>query len=259
MVLSSLCLWAVADSGYLLRIAKGSYQVGTVLDAGWIVAIVGLAWGQRVPRTAQDAERPTHGRAVWVPVFFIGAALCVFAPLVVTKVSVVGALALGAALLCAGLRMVATLKQVERLVGIERELEARRGTERLSSIILHSSDAILLVDANAKFHSLAPPFIRSSDMTRNRQSARVFWIGSSRRIAPVWFANWTTSRTLAPATWYRSRDGKPHARASKFGSKARHAISLVTTTSTRSFSRSETGPLVVPSKSSWNERHSMTT
>ncbi len=156
IILASLCIWAVADSGYLLRVANGTDNLPTVLDTGWIVAIVGLAWSQQISVGVRDPKRPVHGRAVWVPVAFVGIALGAFAPLVVSQVSVVGALALGAALVCAGVRMVATLKQLERLAGVERELEARRGSERLSALILHSSDAILLVDPDAVIQFASP-------------------------------------------------------------------------------------------------------
>lgn len=122
VLLGSLCLFAVADSIYVLRVATDSYVQGTLLDAGWIVPLIGMAWSQflRSEPTTLSTERPTHGLAIWVPVGCLAAALLVFAPSLLGSVPVIAIAAISGALAVAGVRMVVTLRHIERLATSER-------------------------------------------------------------------------------------------------------------------------------------------
>jgi signal transduction histidine kinase len=138
ILIGSLVLFTIADSTYLVRVATDSYVPGTWLDASWIAPLVGLAWSQWTkssPRSPTGSpivspsvvdERPTHGRAVWVPVIFIGIALAVFGRSLVGHVPAIALVALAAALMAAGGRIVATLRELERLAASERRAREDR-------------------------------------------------------------------------------------------------------------------------------------
>jgi two-component system, cell cycle response regulator len=64
-----LALFAVADTAYLFQIAEGTYEVGTILDAGWIVAAIVTTAGALLP--ARERVRHVRGWAAFVfPAFF---------------------------------------------------------------------------------------------------------------------------------------------------------------------------------------------
>ena len=141
ILIGSLVLFTIADSTYLVRVATDAYVPGTWLDASWIAPMVGLAWSQWTTSPSSSTsgstswptdvdERPTHGRAVWVPVIFIGIALAVFGRSLVGHVPAVALVALAAALTAAGGRIVATLKELERLAASER----RAREDRIASL-----------------------------------------------------------------------------------------------------------------------------
>ncbi len=126
ILLLSLIAFAVADSVYLLRVANGTYRTGTLLDASWLIPIVALAWSQWIASPSTAQERPAHGRAVLVPIVFMGLALAAFAPSVVGDVPTVALFALGGAFVAAGGRMVVTLRELEVVAARERAAREER-------------------------------------------------------------------------------------------------------------------------------------
>ena len=132
ILLAALVAFAIADSVYLVRVANETYKSGTLLDAGWLIPVVALAWGQWLNSAPTVNERPSHGRAVWVPIVFLGLALAAFTPSVAGDVPLIALVAMGGALIAAGGRMVVTLKHLERLAA--RELSARE--ERIAILAL---------------------------------------------------------------------------------------------------------------------------
>lgn len=121
LLLVSLGLFVVADAVYVLRVANETYVSGTILDAGWLVPLVGMAWAVWQPdRRPSSASRPQHALAVVVPVAFLGAALAVAGGFAWSHVPAMGLVLLAVALTAGGWRMVLTLRELERLAASER-------------------------------------------------------------------------------------------------------------------------------------------
>jgi diguanylate cyclase len=146
----SMVTWAVADSTYVFQVAAGTYQQGSLLDAGWLVPITLLAWVPWTDTTTSRAAGTDHaavdtgdsadggdgGDAAGRPVSTLAipavlAAICValLARQVWDEAPWFAVLA-GAALTAAGARLVLSVREVERLVSAR--IEAR--TDELTGL-----------------------------------------------------------------------------------------------------------------------------
>ena len=77
---AGLAVFSVADSVYLYQAAVGSYVEGTLLDAGWVVAIVLLAFGAWQPAAAHERFAVEGYKLVVLPSVFavVGLGLLVY-------------------------------------------------------------------------------------------------------------------------------------------------------------------------------------
>jgi signal transduction histidine kinase len=173
VLLGAIVLFATSDSLYLVRIANGTYVPSTLLDSGWIVSLLAMAWSQWMKVPAVTQERPQHARAVVIPVVFLAGALVVFIPSMLPDVPMIGALALVLALVSAGARMIFTLRQLERLAGSEREArEARIHALAQAQVEVEAANGQLearvaertadLVEANRRLSATADQLKRSN-------------------------------------------------------------------------------------------------
>jgi diguanylate cyclase (GGDEF)-like protein len=72
LLAAGLAAFWLADSYYLVTVAHGTYQAGSVLDVGWWAAAVLFGWAAVLPqRAARRADRPSVGP----PIAFAGLAL----------------------------------------------------------------------------------------------------------------------------------------------------------------------------------------
>jgi two-component system, cell cycle response regulator len=80
MIGTGLAVFAVADSAYLYQVAIGTYVEGTLLDAGWLVAIVLLAFGAWQPASERRQTELEGYQLVAIPSVFalLGLGLLVY-------------------------------------------------------------------------------------------------------------------------------------------------------------------------------------
>ncbi len=121
LVLATGCaLWAVTDTVYLFQTAAGSYREGTVLDAGWPVALFAMSWSVAYHRPSPPAGRLDASRQFLLPA---GAAAAALGILVYGDLYRVGPVAVGlatATLLTAGLRVVLAMRDLRSLAESRR-------------------------------------------------------------------------------------------------------------------------------------------
>jgi two-component system, cell cycle response regulator len=80
VIAAGLAVFSVADSVYLYQAAVGSYVEGTLLDAGWVVAIMLLAFGAWQPTVAHERSAVEGYKLVVLPSVFalVGLGLLVY-------------------------------------------------------------------------------------------------------------------------------------------------------------------------------------
>jgi diguanylate cyclase (GGDEF)-like protein len=116
-----LVLFAAADTIYLLRVATGSYQAGTMLDPIWVVGCVVIALGALRPPTVEEPIRLEGWRVLLVPSLFTVTSLGL---LVYGGISHLPNLSIGlaaAAVLCGLTRAAMTFREVQAVVDNRRE------------------------------------------------------------------------------------------------------------------------------------------
>ena len=131
-LVAGLALFTLSDSAYAYTVAAGTYDVGGLIDVGWVLAFAALAFGAWQTPALTASVRVPHRRAAIVPAAF--GALMV-AILVAAQAVDVGTLAVclaAAALAALVARMAAAVIALDRANA--RLEEARRIAEQQSRI-----------------------------------------------------------------------------------------------------------------------------
>ena len=124
LILLGLGITAIADSVYLFRVAEGTYQDGTFLDALWPLGLSLLGFAAWSP-PRQRAGNPLASIAVMiVPCFFGGIALFLLIRSNYSHLAVIPEALAAAALLVAGLRFAVSFNDVRNLSSL-RDRQAR--------------------------------------------------------------------------------------------------------------------------------------
>ena len=113
--------FAVSDSVYLLQTARETYTPGGVLDAGWAIALIMVAFAAWRPAARVEGEEREGWGTIVMPIFFAVVALAV---LVYDHFYRVNLLALILATACLGAvltRLVLTFAQNLRVLAVSRE------------------------------------------------------------------------------------------------------------------------------------------
>jgi len=142
----------IADLWFSWVDLEGAYTPGSFLDTVWVFGYVALgaaplhASASRPPRPIADDQGLGRGRLLMV-------LAAVLVPIIALAFEVGGHDDLGAntatlALIVAALVMGLVSLRLWMLLSRTRRIEARRGAERLSALVDHSTDAILLLDAD---------------------------------------------------------------------------------------------------------------
>ena len=114
-------MFAVADTGYLYRVATDSYEVGTILDSGWILAMAVILLAGLAPDGPPRAFRYEGWSVLVAPSAFAMAAAAV---LVFGGLQPLPRVALGlaaAALLAAFIRAGLTFREIRALAEVRHE------------------------------------------------------------------------------------------------------------------------------------------
>ena len=118
---AGFALFAVSDSVYLLQTARETYTAGGILDAGWSVALVMVAYAAWRPATRVEGEEREGWSTIVMPIFFAVVAVAVG---VFDHFSRLNLLAVILATACLGAvltRLVLTFAQNLRVLGVSRE------------------------------------------------------------------------------------------------------------------------------------------
>ena len=159
-------LLAVAVALLLLSdVARGIAELRGSLEAGSLSAALSIAPPLLIGAAALDPtmthrNRPAEsapllgfGRVVWLSV----AALTPLTILLTLSVTGLGTRATRTiAAVCAVVVVVLALTRMWRLVATVRELTERKGQDRLAAMVEHSSDVVLLVDADGVMNYASP-------------------------------------------------------------------------------------------------------
>ena len=146
-------------------VARGIAELNGALGASGLVAALSIAPPLVIGAAALDPtmthrNRPTEtapmlgfGRVVWLSV----AALTPLTVLLTLSVTGLGTRATRTiAALCAVVVVVLALTRMWRLVATVRTLTERKGQDRLAAMVEHSSDVVLLVDADGSINYASP-------------------------------------------------------------------------------------------------------
>jgi diguanylate cyclase (GGDEF)-like protein/PAS domain S-box-containing protein len=152
-------LLVIADTARGIAEMSGSLEAGGLVAALSIAPPLVLAAGALDP-TMTHRNRPTEtfpllgfGRVVWVSV----AALTPLTVSLTLSVSGLGTRATRAiSAVCAVVVVVLALTRMWRLVATVRSLTERKGQDRLAAMVEHSSDVVLLVDADGTMNYASP-------------------------------------------------------------------------------------------------------
>jgi diguanylate cyclase (GGDEF)-like protein/PAS domain S-box-containing protein len=149
----------------LSDVARGIAELNGSMGAGGFVAALAVAPPLVIGAAALDPtmthrNRPTEtapllgfGRVVWLSV----AALTPLTVLLTLSVTGLGTRATRTiAALCAVVVVVLALTRMWRLVATVRTLTERKGQDRLAAMVEHSSDVVLLVDADGHMNYASP-------------------------------------------------------------------------------------------------------
>jgi diguanylate cyclase (GGDEF)-like protein/PAS domain S-box-containing protein len=176
-----LVAWAVADSGFVYLIAVGSYSSGALIDAGWFVGYVlillaarraatGPAAEPADPEAEDRAERPAGSDQLGLLLPYVAVA----GALVVSTVVQVQHGRLGPfvgwvrsfIILALVGRQILTLLENSSLARhlearvVERTAELRASEQRFQALVQHSSEVVILVDADGRVEYVSESMTR---------------------------------------------------------------------------------------------------
>lgn len=123
LLMLGLTVFAASDVVYAFRVANDTYQVGTVLDAGWMLGLCLIAtWADRLGRDATATGAPERG--AWRPVVPAAATAAALGVLILgtqAPVSVPAVSLAGATLVAAGVRTQLAFRQLVTLAELRRQ------------------------------------------------------------------------------------------------------------------------------------------
>lgn len=114
-------VFAIADTGYLYRVATGSYEVGTVLDSAWLVALAIVLAAAFVTDGPPRAFRYEGWAVLVAPFAFVMAATAVLVYGGIERIPRVALAFAAAALLTVFLRAGLTFRDIRALAEVRRE------------------------------------------------------------------------------------------------------------------------------------------
>ncbi len=118
---SGFVLFAVADTGYLYRVATGSYEVGTVLDSLWLVALAVISVAALVPDGSLRAFRYEGWSVLVAPSALAMTAVGILVYGGLQPLPRVALACAAAAMLVAFLRAGLTFRDIRALAEVRRE------------------------------------------------------------------------------------------------------------------------------------------
>jgi len=124
LILLGLGITAVADSVYLFRVAEGTYQDGTFLDALWPLGLSLLGFAAWSPPRPRERNPLASIAVMIVPCFFGAVALLLLIRSNYSHLAVIPEVLAASALLVAGLRFAVSFYDVRTLSSL-RERQAR--------------------------------------------------------------------------------------------------------------------------------------
>ncbi len=174
-----LVAWAVADSGFVYLTASGSYSSGALIDAGWFLGYILILLAARKPTADLVAEEPQaadhlEGHAATSQVGLLLPYLAVAGSLAVSTVAQLQHSRLGP---FAGWMPVVHHAGADRPPGphpagepslarhlearvVERTTELRASEQRFQALVQHSSEVVILVDADSKVEYVSESMTR---------------------------------------------------------------------------------------------------
>ena len=126
--------FAASDTFYLLRVAHGTYEQGTIWDCGWLVAIALIAVAAWLPERSSRPGHTNHWTAIALPVLFGGAALALLVSGAFHHLHALPVFLAAAALVLAGVRMVITFREVTALTRTKAEMRTKVFTDELTGL-----------------------------------------------------------------------------------------------------------------------------
>ncbi|MEZ5383465.1 MAG: EAL domain-containing protein [Microthrixaceae bacterium] len=158
LLAGGLVVMALADVLWGWLELSESFESSPYLDSAWLVAYLLMAAASldRSAGAAADGELVAQGRgrlmailaAVIVPPAFLMAELGNLGVLGNTSATVITVVSM--------LSVILVAVRLWALLGQTRQLEQRRGSERLAALVDHSSDAIVLLDADGAITFASP-------------------------------------------------------------------------------------------------------
>ncbi len=150
----------VGDLSFSWFDVKGAYTSGSIVDTAWVLGYVGLG-AAGLHRTASLPPRViehSDGTQAWRLILVVTSVLV---PIGALAVEVAGHDPIGAntptfGIIVAALVMALVTLRLWMLLGRGMRMEAARGAERLSALVDHSADAILLLDRRLRITFASP-------------------------------------------------------------------------------------------------------
>ena len=159
MLAVGVCLLLLSDVARGIAELRGSLEAGGLFAALSIAPPIVIGAAALDPtmthrnRPAETAPLLGFGRVVWLSV----AALTPLTVLLTLSLTGLGTRATRTiAAVCAVVVVVLALTRMWRLVATVRELTERKGQDRLAAMVEHSSDVVLLVDADGVMNYASP-------------------------------------------------------------------------------------------------------